>query len=133
MFGQRTHVIEVDINVNSSSIPTGNQLLEHFEFNFMGEITVTENCPSNGTIISQNWTFNNTATILLPLVCSLNSSVINCNSVALHSRQTKVVHLEQYYYPPSGKQTQTLPEIMPGGPSQLYKIYYKIHIYPCVK
>ena len=100
MFGQRTHVIgrtcEVDINVNSTSVPTGNQLLEHFEFSFMGEITVTENCPSNGTIISQNWTFNNTATILLPLVCSLNSSVINCNSVALHSRQTKVVHLEQH-------------------------------------
>ena len=100
MFGQRTHVIErtceVDKTVNSSSVPTGNFLLENYEFNFIGEITVTENCPSNGTIVSQNWTFNNTAKILLPLVCSLNSSKINCNSVALHSRQTEEIHLEQH-------------------------------------
>ena len=101
MFGQQTHVIgrtyEVDKTVNSSSVSTGNFLLENYEFNFDGEITVSENCPHNGSIISQNWTFNNTAKILLPLVCSLNSTKINCNSVALHSRQTEEIHLEQHH------------------------------------
>ena len=100
MFGQETHVIgrtcEVDKTVNSSSVSTGNFLLENYEFIFDGEITVTENCPYNGSIVSQNWTFNNTAKIILPLVCSQNSTKINCNSLALHSRQTEEIHLEQH-------------------------------------
>ena len=81
MFGQQVHVIgrtcKVDKSINSSSIPTGNLLFENYIFHFDGEITLTENCPHNGSIVSKQWTFNSTAQIILPLVCSLNSTKIN--------------------------------------------------------
>ena len=100
MFGQQTNVIGrscvVDKSINSTSTPSGNFLFEHYEFNFIGEITLTENCPQNGSIVSQHWTFNSTATIILPLVCSLNSTRINCGSVSLHSSQTEEIKLEQH-------------------------------------
>ena len=101
MFGQQVHVIErtckVDKSINSSSIPTGNLLFENYIFHFDGELTLTENCPHKGSIVSKQWTFNSTAQIILPLVCSLNSTKINCDSVSLHSSQTEEIHLEQHH------------------------------------
>lgn len=65
MFGQQTHIIGrscmVDKTINASSIPTQCFLFENYEFNFEGEITITENCPQNGSMVSQHWTFNHTA------------------------------------------------------------------------
>ena len=62
MFGQQTNVIRrryvVDKSINSSSTPSGNFLFENYEFNFIGEITLTENCPQNRSIVSKHWTFN---------------------------------------------------------------------------
>ena len=94
----------VDKTINSSSIPTGNFLFENYEFNFEGEISITENCPQNGSIILKHWTFNTTAKIILPLVCSLNSTKINCGSVSLHSSQTEEIHLEQHRIQVIGKE-----------------------------
>ena len=58
MFGQQTNVIGrscvVDKSINSSSTPSGNFLFENYEFKFVGEITLTENCPQNGSIISKH-------------------------------------------------------------------------------
>ena len=86
----------MDKSINSSSIPTGNFLFENYEFKFDGELTLTETCPQNGSIITKHWTFNSTATIILPLVCSLNLSKINCGSISLHSSQKEEIILEQH-------------------------------------
>ena len=100
MFGQRTHVIgrscTVDKSINSSSTPSGNFLFENYQFSFEGQITLTESCPQNGSIIQKNWTFDSHANIILPLICSINSSMITCGAVVLHFTQTEKITLEHH-------------------------------------
>ena len=50
----------------------------------------------NGTFNSQVWNFTSQAKLKLPLVCSLHSSIINCDSIKLHSSRTEEIHLSQY-------------------------------------
>ena len=59
-------------------------------------MTMTETCPFNGTWKSFNWTFSSSAKLKLPVVCSLRSTQINCDSVTLRSSQTKEIHLTHY-------------------------------------
>ena len=58
LFGRRIQIIgrscEVSNTINSSSTPTGNFLFENYSFTFDGEIEITENCPVNGSMISEN-------------------------------------------------------------------------------
>ena len=95
----------MDKSVNSSSSERGNFLFENYKFSFEGQITITETCPQNGSLISKHWKFNSTATIVLPLICSLNSTKINCGSVSLQSSQTERITLEHHHMQVIEKQT----------------------------
>ena len=83
-------------SVNASSTASTDALFEVFNFQFEGNLTITEVCPMNGTLNSQIWTFTSQAKLKLPLVCSLRSNKINCDSIKLHSSRTEEVHLSQY-------------------------------------
>ena len=100
MFGQDIHVIgricRIHSSVNATSSPSADALFEDFSFKFEGNLTLTETCPMNGTKTSFNWTFVSQAKLKLPIVCSLSSDKINCDSVRLQSSQTKEIHLSHY-------------------------------------
>ena len=100
MFGQDIHVVgrvcTVHNSVNASSTASNDALFEEFSFQFEGNLTVIETCPLNGTTISQNWTFSSQAKLKLPLVCSLRSDKINCDSIKLQSSKTKELHMKHY-------------------------------------
>ena len=83
-------------SVNASSSASTDALFKVFNFQFAGNLTITETCPMNGTFSSQIWTFMSQAKLKLPLVCSLRSIKINCDSVKLHSSRTEEIHLSQY-------------------------------------
>ena len=101
LFGRHIQIIgrtcEVSNTVNSSSTSSGNYLYENYSFVFQGELTLTETCPHKDGTISEDWTFNSTADIILPLTCSINSSRINCGAVALHPSETKQIILEHHW------------------------------------
>ena len=100
MFGQDIHVIgricKIHNSVNATSSPSTDALFEESSFQFEGNMTLTENCPMNGTKTSFNWTFVSQAKLRLPMVCSLSSDKINCDSIRLQSSQTKEIHLSHY-------------------------------------
>ena len=87
---------EVSDSVNSSSTASGNYLFENYHFTFQGELEITETCPYKDKMISRNWTFLSSAEIILPITCSIKSSLINCGAVQLHSKQTKEITLEHH-------------------------------------
>merc|ERR1712030_157608 len=93
MFGQDINVVgrvcKIHNSVNASSTASTDALFEVFNFQFEGNLTVTEVCPMNGTMNSQIWTFTSQAKLKLPSVCSLRSSKINCDSIKLHSSRTE--------------------------------------------
>ena len=68
LFGQKTQVIGrsciVSKSINGSSTPSGNFLFENYHFTFEGQIEITENCPHNGSMVSENWTFTSIADII---------------------------------------------------------------------
>ena len=100
MFGSKINVIgrtcEIHNSVNATSNPSPDPLFEDFTFNFKGNITLEEICPSNGSTHSSKWTFNSVAVIKLPIVCSLSSKLINCNAIKIKSGATKELHLSHY-------------------------------------
>jgi hypothetical protein len=100
MFGQDINVVgrvcTIHNSVNASSSASTDALFEVFSFQFEGNLTITETCPMNGTLSSQIWTFTSQAKLKLPLVCSLHSLKVNCDSVKLHSSRTEEIHLSQY-------------------------------------
>ena len=100
MFGQDMHVIgricRIHSSVNATSSSSADALFEDFSFQFEGNLTLTETCPLNGTKTSFNWTFVSQAKLKLPIVCSLRSDKINCDSVRLQSSQTKEIHPSHY-------------------------------------
>ena len=59
-------------------------------------MTLTETCPLKGTGSSFNWTFSANAKLRLPVVCSLSSEKINCDSITLRSSHSKEIHLTHY-------------------------------------
>ena len=100
LFGRKIKVIgrkcTVDSSVNSTSTPTGNYLYDQFAFVFSGSLTLTETCPSENGSISEQWEFNQTAHIRLPISCSIQSLLINCGSVPLHHSETKQIQLANH-------------------------------------
>ena len=100
MFGQDIHVVgrvcTVDNSINATSSTSNDALFEEFTLNFAGNITVTENCPLNGTTISEEWTFTYHAKLKLPLVCSLISEKINCSAIKFQSSKVKELHITHY-------------------------------------
>ena len=100
MFGQDIYVIgrvcKIHNSVNATSSPSTDALFEEFSFQFEGNLTLTETCPMNGTKTSFNSTFVSQAKLRLPMVCSLSSNKINCDSIKLQSSQTKEIHLSHY-------------------------------------
>ena len=90
MFGQDINVVgricSIHNSVNATSTASTDALFEVFSFQFKGNMTVEEICPSNGSLSSNTWIFTaGTHKLKLPLVCSLQSERINCDSVTLHS------------------------------------------------
>ena len=100
MFGQTIHVVgrtcRIHKSVNATSSPSADALFEDFSFQFEGNIMITETCPFNKTWKFFKWTFSSSAKLRLPVVCSLKSTQINCDSVTLRSSQTKAIHLTHY-------------------------------------
>ena len=80
MFGQDIHVIgrtcRIHNLVNATSSPSADALFEDFNFQFEGNMTLTETCPLNGTKSSFDWTFSASAKLRLPVVWSLRSKKI---------------------------------------------------------
>ena len=101
MFGQDIHVIgrtcRIHNSVNDTSSPSANALFEDFNFQFQGNMTLTEICPLNGTGSSFKWTFSANAKLRLPVVCTLSSEKINCDSITLRSSQSKEIQLKHYW------------------------------------
>ena len=97
MFGQDINVVgrvcKIHNSVNATSSASTDALFEVFNFQFEGNLTITEICPGNGTLTSQNWTFMSKAKLKLPLVCSIRSDKVNCDSIKLHSSRTEEIHL----------------------------------------
>ena len=85
LFGRQSQIIgrtcTVSKNINSSSIPSGSLLYEIYNFTFEGQINITETCPLNGSTIQEHRSFSSFAEIILSLICSISSLMINCNSI----------------------------------------------------
>ena len=101
MFGREITVVgrtcEIHNSVNATSTASTDALFEVFSFQFKGNLTVEEICPSNGSLSSKTWNLTaGTHKLKLPLVCSLTSERINCNSIMLHSSVTEELHPAQY-------------------------------------
>ena len=80
------------ISVNATVTPSTNPLFEDFHFRLNGNHTITEICPSNTT----KWTISSDTKLRLPLACSLQSTLINCNSIPIKSGDTQVVHFSNH-------------------------------------
>jgi len=100
LFGHDINVVgrvcKIHNSINATSKSSPDALFEIFKFEFNGTITVSEVCPSNGTFVSQTYNFTTHATLKLPLVCALQSSLINCDSVNIHSNTAKEIHPTKY-------------------------------------
>ena len=101
MFGREINVVgricNIHNSVNATSTASTDGLFEVFSFQFKGNMTVEEICPSNGSLSSNTWNLTaGTHKLKLPLVCSLQSERINCDSVTLHSSVTEELHPTQY-------------------------------------
>ena len=94
---------EIDSSVNATSFPSEDALFEDFHFQFKGNMTVTETCPTNGTSSSFEWTISANTKLRLPVVCSLHSKLINCNYIVLRSSKSKEVHFTHYRMEPIQK------------------------------
>jgi hypothetical protein len=86
----------VDNSINSSSAISGSYLIENFRFTFVGELTLKETCLINGTNTSQDWTFKQEANISLPLTCGIESKLINCGAIKIHSDKTRTFTLKDH-------------------------------------
>ena len=80
------------VSVNATVTPSTNPLFEDFHFRLNGNLTITEICPSNTT----KWTISSNTKLRLPLACSLQSTLINCNSIPIKSGDTQVVHFSNH-------------------------------------
>ena len=100
MFNQEVQIVgricTVDNSINASSSPSDDALFEIFTLNFNGTLTITENCPINKTIITEQWTFTKMAKIRLPLVCSISSELFNCSSIKFKSSKLKEIHFSNH-------------------------------------
>ena len=100
LFGRNIVVIgrrcTVDSSIKSKSTPTGNYLFDQFEFSFSGQLNLTETCLGENGPITEQWSFNETAHIRLPISCSLQSQLISCGSVPLHHSEAKQIQLANH-------------------------------------
>ena len=100
LFGRQIVVIgrkcTVDSSIQAKSTPTGNYLFDQFEFFFSGQVNITETCLSEDGLITEQWSFNETAHIRLPISCSLQSQLISCGSVPLHHSEAKQIKLANH-------------------------------------
>merc|ERR1712237_253131 len=96
LFESRVRIIgrscSIHISVNATVSPAPNPLFEDFHFRLNSNLTVTETCPSN----TSTWTISSDTKLRLPLGCSLQSTLINCNSVPIQSGDTQVVHFSNH-------------------------------------
>ena len=86
----------IHTSVNATVSPAPNPLFEDFHFRLNGNLTITETCPSNSSMPSKKWTISSNTKLRLPLGCSLQSSLINCNSVPIQSGDTQVIHFSNH-------------------------------------
>ena len=100
LFESRARIIgrscSIHISVNATVSPAPNPLFEDFHFRLNGNLTVTETCPSNTSNPSKQWTISSDTKLRLPLGCSLQSTLINCNSIPIQSGDTQVVHFANH-------------------------------------
>ena len=96
LFGKWINVVgrtcDIHSSVNATSSPSSDPLFEDFHFKLVGNLTVTETCPSNRTYSSFEWTISANTKLRLPVACSLHSKLINCNSIILRSSESQEVH-----------------------------------------
>ena len=97
LLNQRLQVIgrscEISNDVNSTVQSTVSMLLEHFTFYFSRNLTMKESCPTETGVITTDWIFYRTTSILLPVTCSLSSTKINCRALRMTSQKTKQVKI----------------------------------------
>ena len=86
----------IHVSVNATVTPAPNPLFEDFHFQLNGNLTIIETCPSNTTNPSTKWTISSDTKLRLPLACSLQSTLINCNAIPIKSGDTKVVHFANH-------------------------------------
>ena len=100
LFESRARIIgrscSIHISVNATVSPAPNPLFEDYHFRLNGNLTVTETCPSNTSDPSKQWTISSDTKLRLPLGCSLQSTLINCNSIPIQSGDTQVVHFANH-------------------------------------
>ena len=86
----------IHISVNATVSPSPNPLFEDYHFRLGGNLTITETCPSNSSNPSKEWIISSDTKLRLPLACSLQSTLINCNSIPIKSGDTQVVHFSNH-------------------------------------
>ena len=86
----------IHVSVNATVSPSPNPLFEDYHFRLPGNLTITETCHTNSTNPSKEWTISSDTKIRLPLSCSLQSTLINCNSIPIQSGDTQVVHFSSH-------------------------------------
>ena len=52
-----------------------------------------ESCPTENGVVTTDWAFYKTATILLPVTCSLSSDRINCMALRMTSQKIKQIKI----------------------------------------
>ena len=73
--------------INATSTKSNDTLIEILSFQFKGNLTIEIICPRNGSLSSDTWILTSgNHKLKLPLVCSLHSERINCDSVTLRSK-----------------------------------------------
>ena len=70
--------------------------VKDYHFLLPGNLTITETCHNNSTNPSKEWIISSDTIIRLPLSCSLQSTLINCNSIPIQSGDKQVVHFSNH-------------------------------------
>ena len=86
----------IHVSVNATVSPSPNPLFEDYHFLLPGNLTITETCLNNSTNPSKEWIISSDTKIRLPLSCSLQSTLINCNSIPIQSGDKQVVHFSNH-------------------------------------
>ena len=96
LFGQSSQVIgricTASMTINASSIPSTEVIYETFRLEFSGTIRLNETCRGSNSSNSVIHTISSPATIVVPILCSIESKEFSCGAVLIRSGDTKLVH-----------------------------------------
>ena len=100
LFGQSSHVIgricTASMLINASSIPSTEVISETFRLEFSGTIKLNETCNGGNSSNSVIHTISSPATIVVPILCSIESKEFSCGAVIIRSGDTKLVHTSHH-------------------------------------